>query len=59
MPRSTAVPIPANLDSGCPNLERLTGTTGRAVMSWATLTVRQYQDCQDKVDALREAWPKD
>lgn len=56
--KSQAIPIPANLDSSCPALERLTGVTGREVLPWATLTVRMYYDCQAKVDALREAWPK-
>lgn len=51
-------PIPANLDSSCPGLERLTGVTGREVLPWATLTVRMYYDCAAKVDGLREAWPK-
>ena len=57
-PKSPAIPIPANLDSSCPGLERLTGVTGREVLAWATLTVRMYADCQAKVDGLREAWPK-
>ena len=50
-------PIPANLDSSCPSLERLTGVTGKEILPWATLTVRMYYDCQAKVDGLRAAWP--
>lgn len=57
MSKSPAIPIPANLDSSCPGLERLTGVTGREVLPWATLTVRMYYDCAAKVDGLREAWP--
>ena len=52
-----AKPIPANLASSCPDLEPLAGTTGKEVVPWAVLTVRQYQDCQDKVKGLQEAWP--
>jgi hypothetical protein len=36
----------------------LTGITGKEVIAWATQTIRLYADCQAKVDALREAWPK-
>ena len=56
--KSQEIPIPANLDSSCPGLERLAGVTGKQVIAWATLTVRMYADCQAKVDGLREAWPK-
>ena len=56
--KSDAKPIPANLASSCPDLEPLAGTTGKQVVPWAVLTVRQYQDCQDKVKGLQEAWPK-
>ena len=56
--RSPAPPIPANLASSCPNLEPIPGMTGRVITPWIARTVKQYQDCQDKVQGLQEAWPK-
>ena len=56
--RSDARSLPANLASSCPDLEPLAGTTGKQVAPWVVLAVRQYQDCQDKVKGLQEAWPR-
>lgn len=32
--------------------------TGRVIAPWIARVIRQYQDCQDKVQGLQEAWPK-
>ena len=56
--KSSDVQIPANLASKCPDLDPVPGLTGRVVVPWISLTVKEYQDCQDKVDGLQKAWPK-
>jgi len=32
--------------------------TGRVIVPWISRAIRQYQDCQDKVQGLQDAWPK-
>ncbi len=32
--------------------------TGRVIAPWISRTIKLYQDCQDKVQGLQEAWPK-
>ena len=56
--KSSDVQIPANLASKCPDLDLVPGLTGRVIVPWISLTVKEYQDCQDKVDGLQKAWPK-
>lgn len=38
--------IPANLIQSCPNLNELTGTTGKELMLWSVDTVAKYNDCK-------------
>ena len=32
--------------------------TGRVIAPWIAGVIRQYQDCQDKVQGLQQAWPQ-
>lgn len=50
--------MPANLNQPCPDLAPLPDARGRTVIGWAATTIEMYQNCQDKVEGLRAAWPR-
>nr|WP_247142057.1 hypothetical protein [Acinetobacter nosocomialis] len=47
--------IPANLMQPCPNLNELTGTTGKGWMLWSIDTVAKYNDCKARHGGIIKA----
>lgn len=47
--------LPADLVQPCPQLQELTGTTGKVILPWALQTVSQYNDCKQRHEALIRA----
>ena len=48
------VEVPANLMQPCPQLQELSGTTGKDWMKWGVDTVDKYNQCAMQVDAWIE-----
>lgn len=52
---SKANKLPADLIQPCPQLQELTGTTGKHILPWAVQTVHTYNDCKARHEALVKA----
>ncbi len=49
--RLSKVEVPANLMQPCPQLQKLSGATGKDFMKWGVDTVDKYNQCAIQVDA--------
>nr|WP_228147327.1 hypothetical protein [Acinetobacter nosocomialis] len=47
--------IPANLMQPCPNLNELSGSTGKDLMLWSVDTVAKYNDCKARHSGIIKA----
>lgn len=52
---SSGPAIPANLKQPCPDLEELSGPTGKDWMIWAVPTIAKYNDCKARHSAVIKA----
>jgi hypothetical protein len=45
-------------DRPCQQLQAPQGKDGKAMLRWSQQAIADYNRCADRVDGLRQAWPK-